>query len=70
MSADAKCWPASGDNWRWEGVHDLALDERFTEVGLSELLRVLEAGVNGGKPMRWVVTEFSDGKMGLRGYCA
>lgn len=69
MSADAVAWPKDDTEGSvWQGRHDLSRD-LYEAVGLSELLRVLEAGVNDGKVVRWVPSEFADGRLGLKGYC-
>ena len=67
MSADAKAWHAD-EGWIWRGVNDLC-DQPHEAVGLSTLLRELEACENKGHPMRWVLYRYPDGSLGLKGYC-
>lgn len=66
MSSDAKAW--TDDGWTWKGVNDLC-DKRHDAVGLVDLLLELETCENKGKRMRWEVFEYTNGSLGLRGYC-
>ena len=68
MSADAKAW-IDDDGWVWHGINDLC-KKTHTAVGLSDLLRELEACENKGHSMRWQIRVYPDGKTGLVGWCA
>ena len=67
MSADAQAWH-DGDGWTWRGINDLC-NETHVAVGLTDLLREIEACENKGQPMRWVLYQYTDGRLGLKGYC-
>jgi hypothetical protein len=66
MSSDAKAW--TDDGWVWKGVNDLC-ERKHDAVGLVELLRQLEVCENKGNPMRWELFQYTDGSLGLRGFC-
>lgn len=72
MSADAKLWTDGEErDWlAWKGLHDgpcscqIPHDQGDT---LAHLIRDIETCM-GGRPMRWVLHVYPDGKAGLRGF--
>jgi hypothetical protein len=70
MSADAKVW-YDESGWSWRGLHDgecrpSALEHR-QQLSLSELVMGIEQCM-GGRPMRWEIRQYPDGRSGLVGY--
>jgi hypothetical protein len=71
VSADAKVW--QDDDGMWRGVHDSGCEVRGGHEGTSydlvDVLAYVEGCENKGKPMRWAIHVYPDGKTGLRGFC-
>lgn len=68
MSAEAKVW--QGPSGWWYGVHDGDCSKRAVHEGtpfeLPELLTSISDCL--GCPLRWTLTQYQSGDLGLRGF--
>lgn len=73
MSADAKVWFEDGEDVaHWKAIHDGDCAVPRSHVGTSYDLRdVLESveSCMGGR-LRWVLFQYTDGTLGLKGHLA